>query len=56
MPHELLLARAWALRGSTRIADAFYLACAQACDAVLLTCDARLARASGTAVTVTVVA
>ncbi len=35
VPHELLLLRAWELRGSIRIADAFYVACAQVCGATL---------------------
>jgi predicted nucleic acid-binding protein len=33
VPHGLLLPRAWALRPSIRIADAFYVACAQLCAA-----------------------
>jgi len=55
VPHELLLPRAWALRGSLCVADAFYVACAEACDAVLLTCDARLARWLNGSAAVTVV-
>jgi len=55
VPHELLLPRAWALRGSLRLADAFYVACAQACSAVLLTCDARLARGLNGSAAVTIV-
>lgn len=35
---------AWALRESTRMSDAFYLACAQAMSLPLLTTDARLVR------------
>lgn len=40
-----LVKRAYALRGSIRVADAFYVALAEREDAVLLTTDGRLARA-----------
>lgn len=40
-----LVRRAHALRASIRVADAFYVALAERDDAVLLTTDARLARA-----------
>lgn len=40
-----LVRRAYALRGSVRVADAFYVALAEREDAVLLTTDRRLARA-----------
>lgn len=43
--HRTLLPAAWALRGSVRVADAFYVACAAYLDAPLVTCDGRLARA-----------
>lgn len=45
--HRLLLGRAWDLRHSVRSWDALYVALAEAADAVLLTTDARLARAEG---------
>jgi predicted nucleic acid-binding protein len=49
--HLALTAGAWELRRSIRVADAFYVACAQLMSAPLLTCDARLASApSGVAV------
>lgn len=44
VPHRALLARAWRFRESVRIADAFYLACAEHVQAPLLTTDGRLAR------------
>ncbi len=46
-PHEPLLDRVWALRDRLSAYDAVYVALAEALDAVLLTCDARLARAPG---------
>ena len=46
--HEPLLDRVWALRRNLTAYDAVYLALAEALDAVLLTCDGRLARAPGT--------
>ena len=46
-PHEPLLDRAWALRDRLTAYDAVYVALAEALDTVLLTCDARLARAPG---------
>ena len=51
--HSPLHTRAWALRGSLRVSDAFYVACAELLSAPLLTSDGRLARAplSGVAVT-----
>ncbi|MBX3126832.1 MAG: type II toxin-antitoxin system VapC family toxin [Polyangiaceae bacterium] len=45
--HEPLLDRIWALRANLTAYDAAYLALAEALDATLLTCDARLARAPG---------
>lgn len=45
--HEPLLDRVWALRENLTAYDAVYVALAEALDAVLLTCDARLARAPG---------
>ena len=45
--HRRLIDRAWQLRDSIRGWDAFYVALAEACDATLLTLDARLARVHG---------
>lgn len=53
--HQLLVDKAWALRGSLRVADAFYVACAQVLGSSLLTTDTRLGRAMPRGVTVTVV-
>lgn len=51
--HSPLHTRAWAMRRSLRVTDAFYVACAEMLSAPLLTSDGRLARAplSGVAVT-----
>lgn len=54
--HGPLLGGAWLLRDSVRVADAFYVACAQLLDAALLTCDARLARATVPGLSLIVVA
>ena len=48
-PHEPLLRRVWALRGNLTAYDAAYVALAEALDAKVITCDARLARAPGVA-------
>lgn len=53
--HRLLLDRAWELRDTVRSWDALYVALAEATGAVLLTTDARLARAEGPRCTVEVV-
>ena len=45
--HEALLERAWVLRKNVTAYDAMYVALAEALSATLVTCDARLARASG---------
>jgi predicted nucleic acid-binding protein len=45
--HRMLLGRAWELRENVRGWDAMYVALAEALDAVLLTTDGRLKRASG---------
>ena len=42
-PHLPLLGRAWELRGNLTSYDSAYVALAEALDAPLLTCDARLA-------------
>ena len=45
--HEQFLARIWELRHGITAYDAAYVALAEALDAPLLTCDARLASAAG---------
>ena len=45
--HEDLLPRMWELRESISAYDAAYVALAEALDAPLLTCDAKLARSHG---------
>lgn len=47
--HDLLLPRIWALRANLTAYDAAYVALAEALDAVLLTCDGRIAAAPGSA-------
>jgi predicted nucleic acid-binding protein len=42
--HEGLLERAWSLRDNFTAYDAVYVALAEALDATLVTCDAKLAR------------
>lgn len=49
-----IVGEAWRLRQSVRIPDAFYVATARLLDATLITSDARLSRAPGIGVTVTV--
>jgi predicted nucleic acid-binding protein len=46
-PHEPLLDRVWTLRDRLTAYDAVYVALAEGLDAVLLTCDRKLARAPG---------
>jgi predicted nucleic acid-binding protein len=46
-PHDFLLPRVWTLRRNLTAYDAVYVALAEALDAPLLTCDRRLAAASG---------
>ena len=46
-PHDFLLARIWDLRHNLTAYDASYIALAETLDAPLLTCDRRLAAASG---------
>ena len=53
--HEPLLDRIWQLRQNFTAYDAAYVALAEALDAVLLTCDARLTRAPGAAARVELV-
>jgi predicted nucleic acid-binding protein len=45
--HTILITRAWALCTSMTAYDAMYVALAEGLDAVLLTCDGRLARSHG---------
>ena len=45
--HQGLLVRVWQLRDAMTAYDGSYVALAEALDAPLLTCDGRLARASG---------
>jgi predicted nucleic acid-binding protein len=45
--HRSLVPRVWQLRGSLTAYDAAYVALAEALDAPLLTCDAKLAGAPG---------
>ena len=46
-PHSVMLPRIWQLRHTLSAYDAAYVALAEALDAPLLTCDARIASASG---------
>ena len=46
-PHTFLLRRAWELRNHLTAYDAVYVALAEALDAPLLTCDAKIAAAPG---------
>lgn len=46
-PHDILLPRIWDLRHNLTAYDAAYVALAEALDAPLVTCDRRLAGASG---------
>ena len=53
-PHRDLLPRIWALRHNLSAYDATYVALTEALDAVLVTCDQRLANAPGHRARVTV--
>lgn len=55
-PHRDLLGRAWELRDTVTAYDAMYVTLAEALDAALVTCDARLTRAHGHRARVEVVA
>ena len=46
-PHDFLLPRVWELRATLTAYDAVYVALAEVLDALLLTCDARIASAPG---------
>ena len=54
-PVTALIARIWALRQNMTAYDAAYVALAEALDAPLVTCDARLGRAPGHAARIEVV-
>jgi predicted nucleic acid-binding protein len=45
--HEPLLDRVWALRENLTAYDAVYVALAEALDAMLITCDGKMARSPG---------
>jgi predicted nucleic acid-binding protein len=51
-PHRPLLARCWELRDNLTIYDAAYIAVAEAWGVLLLTADARLAKAPGPTCTI----
>jgi len=46
-PHDLFIERIWELRRSLTAYDAAYVALSEALDARLITCDGRIAAASG---------
>jgi len=46
-PHDFLIPRVWELRATVTAYDALYVALAEVLGAVLLTCDGRIASASG---------
>ena len=46
-PHDFLIPRIWQLRATLTAYDAVYVALAELLDAPLLTCDAKIASASG---------
>lgn len=46
-PHDLLIPRIWELRSTLTAYDAAYVALAELLDARLLTCDGKIASASG---------
>jgi predicted nucleic acid-binding protein len=51
-PHRAILRRAWQLAYTVSVYDAAYVALAEALDAPLVTCDHRLARATGHSVAI----
>jgi len=53
-PHTVLLPRIWQLRNNLTAYDAAYVALAEAIDAPLVTCDAKLARSTGHRATIEV--
>lgn len=46
-PHTMLMDRVWDLRGNLTAYDAAYIALAEALDAVLMTCDRKIAETPG---------
>ncbi len=46
-PHDDLIGRAWTMRAALTAYDAMYIALAEALDATVVTCDARMGRAHG---------
>jgi predicted nucleic acid-binding protein len=54
-PHDILIPRVWELRAVLTAYDAVYVALAELLDAPLLTCDQKIALASGHRATVEVV-
>jgi predicted nucleic acid-binding protein len=54
-PHDFLIPRVWELRATLTAYDAVYVALAEALDAPLLTCDGKIASASGHSANVEVV-
>lgn len=55
-PHDGLLGRIWELRANCTAYDAAYVALAEALDAVLITCDGRIAAVPGARAAVEVIA
>ena len=54
-PHDFLIPRVWELRATLTAYDAIYVALAEVLDAPLLTCDGKMASASGHSAKVEVV-
>jgi predicted nucleic acid-binding protein len=54
-PHEFLIPRVWELRTTLTAYDAVYVALAELLDAALVTCDRRIASASGHSANVEVI-
>lgn len=54
-PHDFLIPRVWELRATLTAYDAVYVALAEVLDAPLLTCDGKIASASGHSAKVEVV-
>ncbi|HEY6904363.1 MAG TPA: type II toxin-antitoxin system VapC family toxin [Candidatus Acidoferrales bacterium] len=54
-PHDFLIPRVWELRATLTAYDAVYVALAELLDAPLLTCDAKIASASGHSANVEIV-
>lgn len=54
-PHDFLIPRVWELRATLTAYDAVYVALAELLDAPLLTCDGKIASASGHSAKVEVV-